>query len=99
MSLTVPVRRSLLSTSFALRRALSTTPPNTAPSRLPLVFLTIGTASAAAYLYVAHAPAMPRQEKSPFDPQNFVDFKLKKILPYNHNTARSLLSPSFPAFY
>jgi len=24
---------------------------------------------------------------SPLDPKNFVDFKLKKILPYNHNTA------------
>jgi hypothetical protein len=28
------------------------------------------------------------QEKSPLDPENFVDFKLKKIVPYNHNTAK-----------
>ena len=27
------------------------------------------------------------QEKSPLDPDNFVDFKLKKVVPYNHNTA------------
>lgn len=31
--------------------------------------------------------AKKQQEKSPFDPDNFVDFKLKKIVPYNHNTA------------
>lgn len=29
-----------------------------------------------------------QQEKSPLDPDNFVDFKLKKIEPYNHNTAK-----------
>lgn len=28
------------------------------------------------------------QAKSPLDPENFVDFKLKKVLPYNHNTSR-----------
>lgn len=28
-----------------------------------------------------------KQEKSPLDPNNFVDFKLKKIIPYNHNTS------------
>ena len=27
------------------------------------------------------------QEKSPLDPDNFVDFKLKRVEPYNHNTA------------
>jgi len=27
------------------------------------------------------------QEKSPLDPENFKDFKLKKIVPYNHNTS------------
>jgi len=32
-------------------------------------------------------PSKPIQEKSPLDPQNFIDFKLKKIIPYNHNTA------------
>ena len=27
------------------------------------------------------------QEKSPLDPDNFIDFKLKKVIPYNHNTS------------
>lgn len=30
---------------------------------------------------------MVKQEKSPLDPQNFIDFKLKKVIPYNHNTS------------
>jgi cytochrome-b5 reductase len=27
------------------------------------------------------------QEKSPLNPENFIDFKLKKIVPYNHDTS------------
>ena len=30
----------------------------------------------------------PKQLKSPFDPEKFVDFKLKRVEPYNHNTAK-----------
>jgi hypothetical protein len=46
-----------------------------------------------AFIYFEHrsdafAPKKPVQEKSPLDPQNFVDFKLKAIEPYNHNTAK-----------
>jgi cytochrome-b5 reductase len=39
-----------------------------------------------------------KQERSPLDPENFVNFKLKKIVPYNHNTStcvQSLLYASF----
>lgn len=32
--------------------------------------------------------AKPIQDKSPLDPDNFKDFKLKKVVPYNHNTAK-----------
>lgn len=67
-----------------LRRKFSTSPPKKSTSNLPFLFLGIGTVSAAAYLYIN---LRPKQEKSPFDPQNFIDFKLKKIIPYNHNTA------------
>ena len=34
-------------------------------------------------------------DKSALDPQSFLDFKLKKVEPYNHNTAKYILiSPS-----
>lgn len=33
----------------------------------------------------------PKQLKSPLDPDKFVDFKLKKVEPYNHNTSRYAL--------
>ncbi|OCB86190.1 cysteine proteinase [Sanghuangporus baumii] len=36
----------------------------------------------------ATAVQKPKQERSPFDPNNFVEFKLKKVEPYNHNTSK-----------
>ena len=30
----------------------------------------------------------PPQEKSPLDPEKFIDFKLKKVEQYNHNTSK-----------
>lgn len=77
-----------------------TTAPTASKSKLPYIFLGVGVASAAGYVYLdraAPAPIKPKQEKSLLDPQNFVDFKLKKIIPYNHNSAR-LVFPSFPKF-
>lgn len=53
-----------------------------------------GTAGLAGYLYLrgsegAQAAAKPKvSDKSALDPQNFLDFKLKKVEPYNHNTAK-----------
>ncbi|RDB28927.1 NADH-cytochrome b5 reductase 2 [Hypsizygus marmoreus] len=32
--------------------------------------------------------AASKQEKSSFNPENFTDFKLKKVIPYNHNTSK-----------
>ncbi|KAF9016197.1 cytochrome-b5 reductase [Hymenopellis radicata] len=46
----------------------------------------VGCAGLAAYAYLGGIPEK-KQEKSPLDPENFVDFKLKKIIPYNHNTS------------
>ncbi|KAG6838481.1 hypothetical protein H0H93_006781, partial [Arthromyces matolae] len=71
------------------RRYASTTPaaPKKA-SNTPLYFIGAGIVGLAGYLYIEKAGnRQPIQEKSPFDPQNFVDFKLKKIVPYNHNTS------------
>lgn len=51
-----------------------------------------GVAGLAGYLYLDStnkAPVKPKiSDKSPLDPQNFVDFKLKQVEPYNHNTAK-----------
>ena len=51
-----------------------------------------GVAGLGAYVYLDRSgkpevKAKKPQEKSPLDPDNFVDFKLKKVVPYNHNTA------------
>ena len=40
------------------------------------------------------------QEKSPLDPKEFKDFKLKKVEPYNHNTAKCALPiPMLPGTF
>lgn len=53
-----------------------------------------GVVGLAAYVYLdrsgkeqVKAKARKVQEKSPLDPDNFVDFKLKRVEPYNYNTA------------
>ena len=71
----------------AIGRRYSTAPQNPS-SNLPLLLLGVGVVSAGAYWYLdRNEPAKPKQEKSPLDPQNFIDFKLKKVLPYNHNSS------------
>lgn len=60
-------------------------------SSLPLYFLGAGAFGMAGYWYLDYqtkASAKLKQEKSPLDPENFLDFKLKKIEPYNHNTSK-----------
>ncbi|KAF8736684.1 hypothetical protein AX14_014165 [Amanita brunnescens Koide BX004] len=37
--------------------------------------------------YLGSSASEAKQEKSPLDPENFVDFKLKRVIPYNHNTS------------
>lgn len=71
----------------AIGRRYSTVPQNSS-SNLPLLVLGVGVLSASAYWYLdRNEPAKPKQEKSPLDPKNFIDFKLKKVLPYNHNSS------------
>ena len=79
--------------SQVLGRRYSTTPQKPS-SNLPLLLLGVGVVSAGAYWYLdRNKLAKMKQEKSPLDPQNFIDFKLKKVLPYNHNS--STYSKSF----
>ena len=54
----------------------------------------------ASYWYLDHNTKniAIKQEKSPLDPENFVDFKLKKIVPYNHNTSTCVLSSFYVWF-
>ncbi|CAA7265856.1 unnamed protein product [Cyclocybe aegerita] len=82
-------RASVLARSFSSgARRYSTAPAQKKSSSLPFVFLGVGVASAAAYWYIdSQAPPKPKQEKSPLDPEKFIDFKLKKIVPYNHNSS------------
>ena len=55
-----------------------------------------GLAGLGAYTYLEFT-ATPKkiQEKSPLDPEKFIDFKLKRVEPYNHNTAKcvSIITP------
>ena len=95
MGYVFPIFKATLHLIFiqVLGRRYSTNPQKPS-SNLPLLLLGVGVVSAGAYWYLdRNEPAKPKQEKSPFDPQNFIDFKLKKVLPYNHNS--STYSKSF----
>ena len=75
-------------------RRYTTAVPKKASGNLPVIFLGAGILSAAgAYWYLDQSK--PKQEKSPIDPHNFIDFKLKKVLPYNHNSSTSVCSLPF----
>ncbi|KAK0199083.1 cytochrome-b5 reductase [Armillaria mellea] len=70
------------------RRAYSTGAPAEKSSNSPYYFLGTGVVGLGTYFYLNQSKeTMSTQEKSPLDPNNFVDFKLKKIIPYNHNTS------------
>ncbi|KIL71403.1 hypothetical protein M378DRAFT_114509 [Amanita muscaria Koide BX008] len=58
-------------------------------SNLPFYLLGAGAAGIGGYWYLENRSthAEVKQEKSPLDPENFKDFKLKRIIPYNHNTS------------
>ncbi|KAF8640857.1 hypothetical protein AX17_000505 [Amanita inopinata Kibby_2008] len=82
------VARSL---ATGTRRYASTTAstPNKS-SNLPIFLLAAGAAGMGGYWYLDYNSKNTPvgQEKSPFDPENFVDFRLKRIEPYNHNTSK-----------
>jgi len=71
-------------------RRYSTAPagPSKASNRVAVTALGAGLVGAATYAYLELGATPPKQEKSPLDPENFKDFKLKKIVPYNHNTSK-----------
>ncbi|KAI5898869.1 ferredoxin reductase-like protein [Schizophyllum commune H4-8] len=87
---TSAIRPLSQSARFGARRFASTAPEtHKKASNAPLYFALAGLAGAGAYytLYREDAAPVPKQEKSPLDPDNFIDFKLKKVIPYNHNTS------------
>jgi len=57
---------------------------------LDYALLVTGTACAGSvgynWLYLRSDSTM--QEKSPFDSEKFINFKLKQVIPYNHNTSK-----------
>ncbi|KAF8652883.1 hypothetical protein AX16_004104 [Volvariella volvacea WC 439] len=74
-------------------RRYATSAAGSAPKRssnLPFYLLGAGAAGMGAYWYLDYNQkhAVPPQTKSPFDPEQFIDFKLKKVVPYNHNTSK-----------
>jgi len=81
------------------RRYTTAPPPAQKSSNLPLLLGGAGVAGLAAYVYLERSGpkdlktvAKKVQEKSPLDPDNFVDFTLKKVEPYNHNTAKYIFN-------
>jgi hypothetical protein len=54
-------------------------------SNVPFYLMGLGFAGLGAYIYLDKTTA---QTKSPLDPENFVDFKLKNVEKYNHNTSK-----------
>ncbi|OSX66774.1 hypothetical protein POSPLADRAFT_1030047 [Postia placenta MAD-698-R-SB12] len=79
----------------ASTRRYSTAPDAKKSSNLPLYLGGAGVAGLAAYIYLdsrskpaAAAQPAKKQEKSPLNPDAFVDFPLKRVEPYNHNTAK-----------
>ncbi|THH10524.1 hypothetical protein EW146_g8349, partial [Bondarzewia mesenterica] len=75
--------------AVAASRRYSTEAATKKSSNLPFYLGGAGIGGLLGYLYLesTHKPTKKVQEKSPLDPENFIDFKLKKIIPYNHNTS------------
>ncbi|KLO16146.1 cytochrome-b5 reductase [Schizopora paradoxa] len=81
--------------SLTRRFATEASAPKKSSSNAALYLTLTGIAGLGAYTYYFRggAPAAtvqkkPPQEKSPLDPEKFIDFKLKKVEPYNHNTSK-----------
>ncbi|KAF4604706.1 NADH-cytochrome b5 reductase [Pleurotus pulmonarius] len=80
-----------LTLNGARRYSSTATPASKNLSNLPFYLLGAGVAAAGGYYYVnfsEKAKPVMQQLKSPLDPENFVDFKLKRVEPYNDNTAK-----------
>ena|ERR1700761_756697 len=95
-----PSMNTLVLARTALRRhhprsirpfASAGTPPQS-PS-WPLYLAAAGAAGLGAWAYLqrtssSSSPSSSKQEKSPLDSDKFIPFTLKKVEPYNHNTAK-----------
>lgn len=77
---------------LASARRYSTAPTKAKDSNLGLYLIGAGTAGLGAYAYLnsltPSVQAVKLKETSPLDPSNFVDFELKRVDHYNHNTAK-----------
>lgn len=88
--------QSILTTgSFQLlasARRYSTAPTQAKNSNVGFYLISAGAAGLGAYAYLNSATptvqAVKLKETSPLDPANFVDFELKRVEHYNHNTAK-----------
>ncbi|KAF5332468.1 hypothetical protein D9611_005133 [Ephemerocybe angulata] len=90
------LRAAASSRQFAARaaRRYSTAPPppkakeSKGFSATAPYFLGFGVVASGAYAYISLRENFnPTPKESPLDPENWKDFKLKKIVPYNHNTS------------
>jgi len=77
------------------RRFSTEAPKQPKQSNLPYYLLGLSAVGFGAYFALGgptedKVPKFMRkeQESSPLDPEQFKDFKLKKVEPYNHNTAK-----------
>lgn len=77
---------------FASARRYSTAPAQPKDSNLGFYLIGAGAAGLGAYAYLNSATPVVQtvklKEISPLDPSNFVDFELKRVEHYNHNTAK-----------
>ena len=73
-------------------RRYSTAPTNAKTSNVGFYLIGAGAAGLGAYAYLnsvtPSVQAVKLKETSPLDPGNFVDFELKKVEHYNHDTAK-----------
>jgi hypothetical protein len=76
---------------YGARRTYSSSKSDDKPI-WPLYLSAAGLAGLGFYVYTEWNQKpdtkSPPQEKSPLDPKEFIDFKLKRVEPYNHNTSK-----------
>lgn len=107
--LATPLRASIQRTTY---RRLSTqpTPQKKSSNNTGLYFLGAGIAGIGAYIYLTGGPASLKSStstikpkatntQSPLDPNAFQNLKLKEVIPYNHNTSRSVFVSLSVCFY
>ncbi|KAF8531533.1 cytochrome-b5 reductase [Gautieria morchelliformis] len=88
------LRTSITRSVSAVSRRYSTQAEATSKSKLPVAAAVAAAAGAGGYYYYFHvlhpsaeSPAVKVQVKSPLDPEQFQNFRLQKVVPYNHNTS------------